>query len=249
MRGFELTDPAEALGRLSPTLFRLTNDARLALGSRFRAGALAHGPRDRKRVALTFDDGPDPRWTPAIVEALGRAGARATFFLLGEALERHPEVARVVAAQHEVGTHSYSHGRHLASNGQAMLDDLDRALRAHDEVLGERPVPMRFPFGRAGVVRASEVRRKGLVPYHWTFSSLDSRRPAERIIARFAALVAPGDIVLLHDGIGPGSRLGPGHRDHTVVALPTLLEILAERGLEAVTLAELFAPAASSPSA
>ncbi len=238
----KLGDPLVWLGRHAPGVFRAGNDVRLWAGDRWlRAGTRSQGPRDSGQVALTFDDGPDPRWTPAILEHLARAGARASFFMLGRAVEEQPELARRVAAAHQAGTHLHSHTRGLTRDRHAGLYDLDHALAVHARVLGDRPTAVRFPYGHAGRIQPADLRARGLTAYHWTFSSHDSRAAAPaRIVDRVLGLVGPGDIILMHDGFGSGSRLGPGHRDHTVSALPQILSGLAERGLRAVTLDELF---------
>ncbi len=237
-----VVEPATWLGRFSPRLWALANGVRLAVETRLlRGGAIGHGPRGLPRVALTFDDGPDPRWTPGILDHLERAGARATFFFTGMNVAEHPELAREVASRHQVGTHLFSHHRGLTRDRRFFLDDMERAREVHERVLGRRPGALRFPFGDSGRIRAVELRRYGLVPYHWSFSTLDSRAETPvRIVERFSSLVGPGDIVLLHDGRSPGSSLGPGHRRNTVAALPEILDVLARRGLKAVTLDELF---------
>lgn len=236
------SDPLVWLGRHTPRVFRLGNDLRLwATGRWLESGTLSQGPRTGGQVALTFDDGPDPRWTPAILEHLDRAGARATFFMLGQTLAEHPGLAREVAAGHQVGTHFYTHTRGLTRDRHAGLYDLDHALAVHARVLSERPTAARFPYGRVGRIRPEDIQARGLTAYHWTFSSHDSRASApEPITDRVLSLIGPGDIVLMHDGFGAGSKLGPGHRDHTVDALPRILTGLAERGLQAGTLDELL---------
>ena len=171
-----VVEPATWLGRFSPRLWALANGVRLAVETRLlRGGAIGHGPRGLPRVALTFDDGPDPRWTPGILDHLERAGARATFFFTGMNVAEHPELAREVASRHQVGTHLFSHHRGLTRDRRFFLDDMERAREVHERVLGRRPGALRFPFGDSGRIRAVELRRYGLVPYHWSFSTLDSR--------------------------------------------------------------------------
>jgi peptidoglycan/xylan/chitin deacetylase (PgdA/CDA1 family) len=220
----------------------VANRARLAILSRvIWGGAVSEGPRGCAGVALTFDDGPDPAATPDILDALERARARATFFLLGSAIEREPELARRVAERHEVGTHLYSHSRAACRTLEGFDEELARALTVHERVLGARPASLRFPYGDRGVVRYADVRRRGLVPYHWSFSSEDSSAASpDAIVRHVVPRLYPGAIVLLHDGRGPTSTKGDGTRAHTVAALPRLLEALRERGLRAVTLSEMF---------
>ena len=224
-----------------PRLWHGLNRARLAIETPLmRAGAVYRGSASSGAVALTFDDGPDPRWTPRILEALESAGARATFFCLATALEAHPALAREVAVRHEVGTHLYDHSRAPMGSAETFAAEVARSLAVHERVLGHRPTALRFPHGHAGKVRAAQLARLGLRAYHWTFSSEDSSASeGAPVLARVRLRLAPGCIVLLHDGRGAGSTLGPGHREATVAALPGILAAIAERGLDAVTLAEL----------
>lgn len=231
----------------APGLWQGFNLARLAVEAPLlRGGAVYRGSPRSGAVALTFDDGPDPRWTPRILEALARADARATFFFLATAMQAHPELTREVAARHEIGTHLYDHSRAPMASPEAFAAEVARVMPVHLEILGERPTRLRFPHGHAGRIGAAELRAHGLTAYHWTFSSEDSRASeggpvAERVRLR----LAPGSIVLLHDGRGPGSTQGPGHREATVAAMPAILEAIAARGLAAVTLGELEARGAA----
>lgn len=236
-------DPLVLLGRVAPGVFRLANAARLWFNDRWLCpGTVSRGPASARRVALTFDDGPDPRWTPAILDILAAHGARATFFQVGRGQVEQADLARRVAAEgHQVGTHLFAHARPAGRSRRVQLDELDQALAVYGDVLGGRPTALRFPYGQVGRLEPADWRGRGLVAYHWTFSSHDSRALSPKaIIDRVVALAGPGDIVLLHDGYGAGSSLGPGHRDHTVAALPAILRVLAEKGLAPVTLDELF---------
>lgn len=211
------------------------------LGPALFGGARCRGPSDRPLVALTFDDGPDPDATPAILEALDHRGARATFFFLAPRIAEHPGLARQVAERHEVGTHLFSHDRRLMHTKSGFDDEVRRAVEIHEQVLGERPKSLRFPFGAPGRIRSADVAIHGLTPYHWSFSSEDSSAvSADGIVRHVVPRLHPGAIVLFHDGWGPGSRKGTGSRKPTVEALPDVLGALADRGLSAVTVSELF---------
>lgn len=236
-------DPVVLLARVAPGAYRLANAARLWVHDRWLCpGTVSRGPDTGRRVALTFDDGPDPRWTPDILDVLAAHGARATFFQVGRGQVEHAELARRVELEgHQVGTHLLAHARPAGRSRRAQLDELDQALAVYEEVLGHRPTAMRFPYGQVGRLGPADWGERGLAAYHWTFSSHDSRAPSPAaIVERVVTLAGPGDIVLLHDGYGAGSSLGPGHRDHTVAALPAILRAFGEKGLEAVTLDELF---------
>jgi peptidoglycan/xylan/chitin deacetylase (PgdA/CDA1 family) len=226
----------------APRLWRGLNEARLALlGPLAFGGAACRGPLRRRAVALTFDDGPDPEITPLIVAALDAANARGTFFFAGEALERHPDVGRLAAARHEIGTHLYAHDRAMTRSVAAFEEEATRSLAVHERILGERPVSLRYPFGDSGRIRRSDAQRLGLEPYHWTFSSEDSSAPsADAIVRHVVPRLHAGAIVLLHDGRGPNSRHGSGPRRHTLAALPAILSAATARGLRCVTVRDLF---------
>lgn len=234
----------EWIARRLPALWRLLNASRLGVeGPLFRGGAVCRGPATGARIALTFDDGPDPRWTPTILDILETNGASATFFFLGAAVQRCPQLARRAADRHEIGTHLYTHSREIMRDRLTFEADLSQALGIHRQVLGIQPTLLRFPFGYAGRARSGDLRLRGITPCHWTFSSLDSRTDiAQDVVRRVCTRLAPGAIVLLHDGRGENSTYGPGHRQATVEALPRILAFVRQRGLEAVTVSQLLGP-------
>ncbi len=213
-----------------------------ALASRFRGGVVSQGPTRRRAVALTFDDGPDPRWTPAILDALHAGGVRATFFCTGAAAERHPDLVRRAAAEgHEIGTHLWDHERDSVYDDDRFRDELERSVALLSRLAGRPVRHLRFPYGNRGRQRPARLPLRAV---YWTVSGLDSRlaRP-EAIIARLAATVRPGAIVLLHDAVADEARIRPPYlttRDATVRALPSILACLARKELAAVTVAELL---------
>lgn len=233
----------DLVARHAPALWQGVNRARLAVEAPLlRAGGVYRGASRSGAVALTFDDGPDPRWTPRLLHALEQADARATFFFLGTAMEAHPALTREAAARHEIGTHLYDHSLAPMRSADAFAAEVARVFAVHEQILGTRPTALRFPHGHAGKIRRAQLDALGLRAYHWTFSSEDARADDGAVVARRVDLrLAPGCIVLLHDGRGPGSTQGPGHREATVAALPEILAGIARRGLAAVTLAELDA--------
>jgi peptidoglycan/xylan/chitin deacetylase (PgdA/CDA1 family) len=230
-------------------LARATGRWPIDLAARFtRGGAICQGEPRAPLFALTFDDGPDPRWTPGILEALGQGPepARATFFCVGNAAERHPAlVRRAAAAGHEIGTHLWTHGRDAVASDDRFAEELGRS-RALLESLAGRPVRhLRFPYGAHGRQRAERLAPHAVRAVHWTVSGHDSRLadPAA-IVARVAAALRPGAIVLLHDAIADEPYIRPPYlrtRDATVAALPAILAAARARGLTPVTVAELLA--------
>ncbi len=175
-------------------------------------------------IALTFDDGPHPEGTPAVLEILDRAGARATFFLLGEQVERWPAVAAGIVQQgHEVACHGYRHILQLRRTPAALRDDCRRAVDLLGEVTGSAPRYYRPPYGVFSTAGLSTARREGCQPVLWSRWAADWRSratPAE--IARKASVdLCAGDIVLLHDSDAYSS---PASWRRMVSALPAIIE-------------------------
>lgn len=158
-------------------------------------------------IALSFDDGPDPVWTPLLLDALARADARATFFVLGPRVEAHPDVLRrVIDAGHEVGLHGWGHLCHPDSSEPEVAADTDRALMPLHR-LGVRPRAWRLPWGRAAPWSARLAAERGLAIAGWTLDTHDWRGdPAAEMLARvFGGLGEPDAVVLAHDALGPGA--------------------------------------------
>jgi peptidoglycan/xylan/chitin deacetylase (PgdA/CDA1 family) len=196
-------------------------------------------------IALTFDDGPHPEGTPAVLDALDRAGARATFFLVGERVERAPHVAReIVARGHAVAIHGYRHRSLMRLGPRAIDHDLDRAAELIGAATGLAPTLHRAPYGTYSWPSLRAVRRRGWTPVLWTRWGRDwSRRATPASIARLAAGdLRDGDVVLLHDA---DDYAVPGSWRRTVAALPAVLDAAAARGLACAPLtgaADLVAP-------
>lgn len=182
-------------------------------------------------VALTFDDGPDPHGTPAVLDALAALGWRATFFMLGSQVRAHPEVARsVVLAGHEVGVHGDVHDNHLTRSAAWVEQDTARACGEIAAVTGMVPRFSRPPYGvlTGGTLRSA--RRHGLRPVLWTAWGRDWLAAGpQRVAAELERGLDDGATVLLHDS---DCTSRPGSWRSTVAALPLLAEQLAQRGLE-----------------
>jgi peptidoglycan/xylan/chitin deacetylase (PgdA/CDA1 family) len=186
-------------------------------------------------VALTFDDGPHPEGTPAVLALLEQAGARATFFLVGEQVERRPQLAaRILAAGHQVGLHGYRHRLQLRLAAGQVTEDLARGSAVLEDAIGQGPPRWHRPpygiYSRAGLEAA---RRRGLTPLLWSRWGKDWRRftTPERIAARATRAVLPGDVILLHDADFYSAR--DSHR-RTVAALSLILSELDRRKLDTV---------------
>jgi peptidoglycan-N-acetylglucosamine deacetylase len=187
-------------------------------------------------VALTFDDGPHPQGTPLVLEILREAGATATFFLVGEQVERRPTLAaEIVAAGHRVELHCHRHRNSLRLTPGQFAADLDRGRRVIEDATGQAVAAHRPPYGiySAGALRA--CRRRGWRPVLWSQWGRDWRgRASAKSIARCATeSVSAGDIVLLHDA---DYYSAPGSWTRTVAALPVIVEALERRGLKTASL-------------
>jgi peptidoglycan/xylan/chitin deacetylase (PgdA/CDA1 family) len=185
----------------------------------------------RRRFALTFDDGPDPRWTPAILDALVASRARATFFVLGPHAAARPSlIARILDEGHAVGVHAHDHVRHTDLDAAAGAADLDRAL-ATLERLGVRPALWRTPWGVEAPWTRPAAAARGLRLVGWSADTHDWRGDAAAtMLAAVAPAIDDGAIVLAHDGLGPGAtRAGC---EQTVALVGPLVELGRARGLE-----------------
>lgn len=225
-----------------------TRRAVVGMVERFlRKSALSQGPSPRPEIALTFDDGPHPEWTPRVLDALDRVDAKATFFVVGRSANLHPAIVRDARRRgHEVGTHLYSHDRRTVFDDRMFQSELTRCKEELESLLGEPLRWLRFPYGERGRQDPRAIRRDhGLMAAHWTYSVHDGKlRDASAVVERFRAGLRPGAIVLLHDALADEKTLPPPYvaaRDVTIAALPGIGVALGERGLRSVTLSQLFA--------
>ena len=184
-------------------------------------------------VVLTFDDGPDPDATPAVLDALRAGGAQAVFFLVGEQVETHPELARRVADEgHVVALHGFRHVEHDELGDEAR-SDLERGAAAVAAATGVEPRLYRPPYGRFSERSYAAARELGLTPVYWSAWGSDWEPiPPERIAEAVIRDLEPGAIVLLHDSPRYATRPSAAP---TAEALPAILAVMKERGLEAVT--------------
>lgn len=181
-------------------------------------------------IALTFDDGPDPDGTPAVLEALERLGATATFFMLGTQVARYPQVAAaVVAAGHEAAVHGFSHRNHLARGPAEVCRDVACAASLVAAVTGTQPIWFRPPYGVLTSASLVAARRAGLRPVLWTAWGRDweDRSPAW-VAATVGRQLRSGGTVLLHDS-DCATAVADSWRA-TAAALPRIAERAAQLG-------------------
>jgi peptidoglycan-N-acetylglucosamine deacetylase len=184
-----------------------------------------------EQVALTFDDGPDPDATPAVLDALEAAGVRATFFLVGEQAISNRALAREVADRgHEVGLHGFEHREHSDLSAREARDDLARGLGTIEVASGRRPTLFRPPYGRFSEDSYDACRDLGLEPVYWSAWGMDwEPLPAERIVDLATRDLGAGSIVVLHDSARYAARADAGA---TAVAVSGIADWARAAGLE-----------------
>jgi peptidoglycan-N-acetylglucosamine deacetylase len=190
----------------------------------------------RRQVALTFDDGPDARSTPALLDLLRREGVLATFFCIGKHVAAERELAsRISREGHLLGNHTFNHSNLTNFFGPGRLrNELQTTQEAVAAAAGTAPTCFRPPMGLSNPFVFYVAKKLGLSVIGWTIRSLDTRiTDPQRVTRRVAGQLAPGAIILLHDGNIPAERL--------VLTVKSLLAKLREHGYEVVRLDKLLA--------
>lgn len=197
---------------------------------------LPHAAAARGEIALTFDDGPNPEVTPALLDLLDHFGARASFFCIGTQARRHPALLReIVARGHTVENHTETHPHHFSLMGPRAIErEVLAAQQTLAEISGRRPRFFRAVAGLRNVFLEPVLARHELALATWSHRAFDTRRndPAAAL-QRLSQHRRAGDILLLHDG---HPAITPGGTPLLLEILPTLLAQLNEAGLKAVTL-------------
>jgi peptidoglycan/xylan/chitin deacetylase (PgdA/CDA1 family) len=221
---------------VSRTLRSLERGAEKArhLVARHLAGAQRRVSAASNSIALTFDDGPDPEFTPRVLAILAEFDAKATFFLVGERVRAYPDlVANIAAAGHAVGSHSSHHYGPGGLGRRELISEYRDGRAAVEEVL-RAPVPLfRPPYGEISAIGALAIRSSRLKPWLWSVDTYDYKQDttAAKIVQSTAAMTA-GEVVLLHDGIAGVNAQSPARdRSLMVEALPQIVEIALRRGL------------------
>jgi peptidoglycan/xylan/chitin deacetylase (PgdA/CDA1 family) len=186
---------------------------------------------EEDRAALSFDDGPDPDATPAVLDALDAADLRATFFVVGEQLQRHWALAREARARgHQLALHGATHPHHEELSPAAARDELARGVGAFEAATGERATLFRPPYGRFSEHSYEACRKLGLTPVYWSSWGSDwDPIPADRIAELVTRDLAPGAIVLLHDSARYATRPSAAP---TAAAVAAVAGAAAAAGLE-----------------
>lgn len=195
-----------------------------------RPKLMASGPTRGGRIALTFDDGPNPEITPRILAILKKYNAHATFFMIGARVRTDPGVARqVLATGNEIGNHTQNHVNLTTVSTEQLFSEFEEATQAIEEEVGISPSVCRPPGGRYNESVLDAATTFGMTTVLWTANPADFNLGSPNQIAKDVLKAAkPGGIILLHDSV-----------EETVKALPLILEGLRKRGMRAVTAGSL----------
>lgn len=202
---------------------------------RFFVPFVCRGQTAGKQVAITFDDGPDPRSTPQLLGLLREQKTPAAFFVIGAAVEANPELSAQIAREgHLIENHSYKHSHATNCYPPARLrKDLERTQAAVEKATGRAPRYFRPPNGLSNDWMHAALKHAGLRPVAWSIRSLDTQISSpEKIVARIVRRLHPGAIILLHDGGIPAGKL--------TATVRLLLDELRRRGYEVVRLDTLI---------
>ena len=194
-----------------------------------------------KVVALTFDDGPSPVWTPKILDELKKANIKATFFMLGEHVAKYPEIARRVAQEgHEIGNHTYDHHVLLYYKLDELTKEIKDTERIIQKTTGQTTRYFRPPKAWLTNEEKKKIESLGYKVVLWSLNSKDWVTFDDKYIVRYIVRnIRAGDIILFHDSGGVFGTEG-GNRHETVITIPRLVKKLTEKGYKFVTISELL---------
>ena len=196
--------------------------------------AYYHGRREEKKIALTFDDGPHPRYTKEILRILDKYGVKATFFVIGENVEIYKEAARLLfASENEIGNHTYSHPHMKAINAEELKEELEKTKTAVWGLGGRLSSLFRPPEGKLSAEEAALIAKEGYKTVLWSIDTLDwAHNTPSAICKTVISSLRGGDILLFHDFV-----VSP---NTTITALEQLIPQLQKSGYQFVTVSELL---------
>ena len=206
-----------------------------------RSGTVYRVRAKKKKVALTFDDGPSPEWTPQILDALKKANIKATFFMIGHHVKKYPDIAKRVAQEgHTIGNHTYAHSVILYYTPEEIEEEIKYTEMIIKEATGHKTKFFRPPKAWMRSNTKARVKSMGYEVILWSLNSKDWVEFNHRYIVKLLShRVKNGDILLFHDSGNVFSAEG-GDRSQTVAAIPLLVRELHKKGFEFVTVEELL---------
>lgn len=207
------------------------------LQRRYRGVFVLSAPRETRKIALTFDDVPDPRFTPQVLDVLKTKQVRATFFVVGTRMLKHPDLLRRIHREgHNIGNHSYSHPDFSKIEMEKVQSQILKAEQIAERLVGFKPKLVRPPYGEIRSLQLDWAKQQGYTVVNWDVDSTDWRQlRANQVFRNVTRAVRPGSVVLLHAGGGEGQNLSG-----TVEALPAIIDWLRDHHYEPVALTELL---------
>jgi peptidoglycan/xylan/chitin deacetylase (PgdA/CDA1 family) len=190
-----------------------------------------------KVVALSFDDGPDEKWTPKILDILKEQNVKATFFLVGTQVKKHPDmVKRILAEGHDISNHSWDHKDLTKLTPQAMSDEIKNTSEAIFEAAGVYPNLCRAPYGATNSSVKEVAKTQGCVMVGWQVDTRDwAGDSVDTMMKAVRSQVRPGAVVLEHSFGGKNSDLS-----NTVALLPQMISYLKSEGYSIVKVSDLY---------
>lgn len=218
---------------------QVNEKSKLTLGQlrrKYKSTFVTNGP-DVKRVALTFDDVPDPRFTPQILDILKEYGVKATFFVNGQRVLNHPKLAKRIHDEgHVIGNHSFTHPDFNKISMSAFISEIKKTEQSIFPITGYNPKLIRPPYGEITEEQLIWAAEHKYQIVNWNVDSLDWKGLKKgEVLKNILAGIKPGAIVLQHGGGGYGSKL-----QGTIEALPEVIKALKNQGYELVTVPELL---------
>ena len=189
------------------------------------------------KIALTFDDGPDPIYTPQVLDVLEEYDVPATFFLLGERVEKYPNITRrIINEGHTIGNHSWSHPDLTTLNDRQLSKEIFNTEQKIEETVNKETALLRPPYGFVSSQLITKLKRMDYKVIHWSLDSLDwQAKKKEEVLNKTIPYLNRGAIILFHSAGGKGQSLIP-----TIKALPIIIEKLQTHNIELVTVDELL---------
>ncbi|WP_240764815.1 polysaccharide deacetylase family protein [Paenibacillus dendritiformis] len=207
------------------------------LRAKYRTTFILNGPGTKREIALSFDDAPDDNFTPKVLDVLKSEGVKATFFVVGNRIEKHPDIMkRIVEEGHILGNHSYNHANLPKLSDAEFREQIIKTDQLICEHTGYIPNIVRPPYGNISEDQIKWLASQKKKVINWNVDSLDWKGlDAEEVKTNVLAHVSPGAIILQHSAGGTGQDLSG-----TVVALPEIIRTLKNDGVKLVTIPELL---------
>jgi len=202
--------------------------------------ALVRGPKEGRRVVLTFDDGPASPFTEQILDILRERKVPAAFFVCGRYVERLPDTARrIVAEGHTLGNHTYSHSFLYFRSRAKIAEEIGRTQEVIQKIVGCRPNVFRPPYGVRWFGLLPLLRERGMRLIQWSDTGYDWKKGTDAIVRATLRGLRPGSIILLHDG--HATRHGAeADQSNTVKALPAIIDGALRAGFSFVPIEEFL---------